>query len=241
MKPIISEIFEKSRQSFGARKIRAKLMEQGYTISERRTLRLMKELDISPSTKHLLPNSANDREYKYYPNKLKRKFITDAPNRAWVSDTTYVRVGSDAYYLCIVIELFSRKVLSYSVSKDNDVFLVMQVFVEAFTLRKEPQELIFHSDQGSQYTAFEFKRFLQCHKVKQSFSAPGSPHDNAVAESFFASIKKEEFKKSFYTTEAELLKAVQEYVAFYNGYRPHQRLGFKTPDQIEAEYDAKTV
>lgn len=125
-----------SSTSFGARKIRAKLMEQGYTISKRRTLRLIKELDISPCTKHLLPNSADDREYKYYPNKFKRKFITDAPNRTWVSDTTYVRVGSDAYYLCVVIELFLRKVLSYAVSKDNDECLVMQVFTKAFPWEK---------------------------------------------------------------------------------------------------------
>ena len=99
--------------------------------------------------------------------------------------------------------------------------------------------MIFHSDLGSQYTALEFKRLLRHYNVKQSFSAPGSPHDNAVAESFFASIKKEEFKRYFYQTEAELLNAAQEYIDFYNSYRPHQSLGFKTPNQIEAEYETK--
>lgn len=237
LKPIISEIFEKSRHSFGARKIRAKLMELGHTISERRTLRLMKELDISPRTDYRLPNSANDREYKYYPNKLKRMFVTAAPNLVWVSDTTYVRVGSEAYYLCVVIELFSRKVISYAVSTNNDTSLVINAFREAFALRGKPQELMFHSDLGVQYTAYEFKNLLRHHQVKQSFSAPGSPHDNAVAESFFASVKKEEFKKHFYQTEAQLLTAVREYIEFYNGYRPHQSLGFKTPDQIEADFE----
>lgn len=235
LKPIIVEVFEKSRNSFGARKIRAKLMELGHTISEPRTLRLMKELDISPRTNYRLPNSANDREYKYYPNKLKRMFITKAPNLAWVSDITYVRVGSEAYYLCVIIELFSRKVIAYAVSTSNDASLVIRAFHEAFTLREKPQGLIFHSDLGSQYTALEFKKLLRYHKVRQSFSAPGSPHDNAVAESFFASIKKEEFKRQLYHTEAELLTAVREYIDFYNGYRPHQVLSFKTPNQIEAE------
>lgn len=89
--------------------------------------------------------------------------------------------------------------------------------------------------------ALEFKKLIRDHKVKQSFSAPGSPHDNAVAESFFASIKKEEFRRHFYQTEAELLTAVQEYVDFYNSYRPHQSLGFKTPDQIDTEYEVHTI
>ena len=237
LKPIIADIFEKSRHSFGARKIRAKLMELGHTISERRTLRLMKELDISLRADYRLPNSANDREYKYYPNKLKRMFITEAPNLAWVSDITYVRVGCDAYYLCVIIDLYSRKVISYAVSTNNDASLVINAFREAFTLRGKPQGLIFHSDLGVQYTAYEFKNLLRHHQVKQSFSAPGSPHDNAVAESFFASIKKEVFKRHFYQTEAELLTAVQEYVDFYNSYRPHQSLGFKTPNQIESSYE----
>ncbi len=241
LKPIISEIFEKSRHIFGVRKIRAKLMDLGHTISERRILRLMKELSISPRTNYQLPNSANDREYKYYPNKLKRMFITEAPNLAWVSDITYVRVGSDAYYLCVIIELFSRKVIAYAVSTSNDASLVIQAFHEAFTSRGEPQELIFHSDLCSQYTAFEFKKLLRLYKVRQSFSAPGSPYDNAVAESFFASIQKEEFKRHFYQTEAELLTAVQEYVDFYNGYRPHQSLSFKTPNQIEVKYEGQII
>ncbi len=173
----------------------------------------MKELGISARTNYQLPNSANDREYKYYPNKLKRVFTTEAPNLAWVSDITYVRVGSEAYYLCVIIELFSRKVISYAVTANNVASLVIGAFREAFTLRGKPQGLIFYSDLGVQYTAYEFKNLLRHHQVKQSFSAPGSPHDNAVAESFFASIKKEEFKKHFYLTEAELLKAVREYVA----------------------------
>lgn len=164
-------------------------------------------------------------------------FITEAPNLAWVSDITYVRVGCDAYYLCVIIDLYSRKVISYAVSTNNDASLVINAFREAFTLRGKPQGLIFHSDLGVQYTAYEFKNLLRHHQVKQSFSAPGSPHDNAVAESFFASIKKEVFKRHFYQTEAELLTAVQEYVDFYNSYRPHQSLGFKTPNQIESSYE----
>jgi len=99
-----------------------------------------------------------------------------------------------------------------------------------------PENLTFHSDQGTQYTSFEFRQLLKKLGVIQSFSAPGSPHDNAVAESFFASIKKEDFRRNFYKTEEEFRDAVDKYISFYNDYRPHQRLGSMTPNQAESEF-----
>ena len=102
--------------------------------------------------------------------------------------------------------------------------------------RKKTIDLTFHSDQGSQYTAFEFRNTLRNYGVVQSFSAPGSPHDNAVAESFFATIKKEDFRRNYYKAENEFRTAVAKYIEFYNGYRPHQRLSFLTPNQVEMEF-----
>jgi len=233
LKPIILEIFEKSGRRFGARKIRAKLMENDYIVSERRIIRLMKEMELSSKAPRRYPNAANDREYKYYPNKLKRQFLQEAPNLVWVSDITYVRVGEVFYYLCIVIDLFSRKVLSYVISPCIDTELVTAAFEKAFIDRHQPQGLMFHSDQGAQYMAYEFRALLRKYHVAQSFSKPGTPFDNAVAESFFASIKKEEFRRSFYNTEEELRTAVQEYIEYFNDYRPHQRMGFQTPNQVE--------
>lgn len=237
-KPAIAEIFERSYQRFGARKIRAKLQQNGYTVSERRILRLMKELGLSNKMSHPKLNSANDRQYRYYPNKLKRNFLTDAPNKAWVSDITYAKVRIDFLYLCVVIDLYSRKVISYAVSENIDTELVMQAFDQAFISRGEPEGLLFHSDQGTQYTAFAFRQHLKKYSVQQSFSAPGSPHDNAVAESFFASMKKEDFRQNFYRTDEEFRIAVERYIDFYNDYRPHQRLGVLTPNQAEDEYYA---
>jgi len=236
LKPLIAEIFSKSKARFGARKIRSKLMELGYTVSERRILRLMKELGLSSAGSKPRLNSANDRQYHYYPNKLKRNFLTDAPNKVWVSDITYAKVGMDFLYLCVVIDLYSRKVVSYNISENIDAALVTQAFLDAFRARENPSPLVFHSDQGTQYTSFEFCNLVKQHKVTQSFSAPGSPHDNAVAESFFASIKKEDFRRNYYKTEEEFRTAVAEYVEFYNDYRPHQRLGFLTPNQAEKEF-----
>lgn len=241
LKPLIAEIFAKSKARFGARKIRSKLIELGYTVSERRILRLMKELGLSSAGSKPRLNSANDRQYQYYPNKLKRNFLTDAPNKVWVSDITYAKVGMDFLYLCVVIDLYSRKVVSYNISENIDTALVTQTFLDAFRARENPSPLVFHSDQGTQYTSFEFCNLLKEHKVIQSFSAPGSPHDNAVAESFFAAIKKEDFRRNYYKTEEEFRAAVAEYVEFYNDYRPHQRLGFLTPNQAEKEFYNSTA
>lgn len=236
LKPLIYAIFEKSGARFGARKVRAKLLEHGYAVSERRILRLMKELDISAKPHNPRLNSANDRQYQYYPNKLKRNFLTEAPNMVWVSDITYAKVGLDFMYLCVVIDLYSRKVVAYCISEYITTKLVSNTFLDAFNSRGKPESLTFHSDQGSQYTSLGFCMLLKEHNVTQSFSAPGAPHDNAVAESFFATIKKEDFRRTWYKTADEFRKAVDKYIDYYNDYRPHQRLGFMTPNQVESEY-----
>ena len=236
LKPLITEIFEASNQLFGVRRMRAKLKEKGYVVSERRIGRLMKELGLYVKKNGPRLNSANDRQYQYYPNRLQRNFLTEAPNMVWVSDITYARVGHDFLYLCVVIDLYARKVISYAVSEYIDENLVTEAFESAYQSRSCPNGLLFHSDQGTQYTAFNFRKMLREYGVTQSFSAPGSPHDNAVIESFFASIKKEDFRKHFYKTEAEFKVAVAKYIDFYNDYRPHQRLGYLTPNQAEEEY-----
>ena len=239
LKPLIREVFEKSCQRFGARKIRAKLMQCGYAISGRRVHRLMKELDLSVKRNHPRINSANDRQYRYYPNKLKRHFLTDAPNKVWVSDITYAKVGLEFFYLCVIIDLYSRKVIGYGISEYMGADLVTQTFQTTFDYRNRPSGLLFHSDQGAQYTSTTFRQLLKQCGVQQSFSAPGTPYDNAVAESFFASIKKEDFRQNYYKTEEEFRVAVDSYIQFYNDYRPHQRLGFLTPNQAETEFYRK--
>ena len=205
-------------------------------VSERRISRLMKELGLYVKKNGPRLNSANDRQYQYYPNRLQRNFLTEAPNMVWVSDITYARVGHDFLYLCVVIDLYARKVVSFAISEYIDENLVTEVFESAYKSRSCPNGLLFHSDQGTQYTAFNFCRKLREYGVTQSFSAPGNPYDNAVIESFFASIKKEDFRKNFYKTEAEFKIAVSKYIDFYNDYRPHQRLGYLTPNQAEEEY-----
>ncbi len=237
LKPIIEEIFVMSRELFGARKIRAKLKDKGYVVSERRIMRLMKEQGLYIKKHGPRLNSANDRLYHYYPNRLQRNFITESPNMVWVSDITYARVGHDFMYLCVVIDLYARKVVSYSISEHIDTNLITEAFLNAYENRGCPKVLLFHSDQGTQYTSFEFTKLLSDCGVTQSFSAAGTPYDNAVAESFFASIKKEDFRRKFYKDEAEFKIGVSKYIDFYNNYRPHQRLKYMTPNQAEEAYN----
>lgn len=113
-------------------------------------------------------NLANDRQYQYYPNCLQRNFLTEAPNMVWVSDITYARVGNDFLYLCVVIDLYARKVVSYAVSEYIDEGLVTEAFERAYKSRACPKGLLFHSDQGTQYTAFEFHKKLREYDVTQS-------------------------------------------------------------------------
>lgn len=143
LKPLIRTIFEKSCGRFVARKIRVKLAEQGHIASERRILRLMEELNLSAAGTKPRLNSANDRQYQYYPNKLKRNFLTDAPNKVWVSDIAYAKIGMDFLYLCVVIDLYSRKVIGYDISENIDTSLALSAFHQAYLTRKKLSVLLF--------------------------------------------------------------------------------------------------
>lgn len=176
-------------------------------------------------------------------NKLKQNFTTDKPNLVWVSDITYVKVNGSFYYVCVIIDLFSRKVISYSVSNKIDTKLVINTFNKAFISRNKPENLIFHSDRGCQYTSKEFRKFLENYNIIQSFSAKGYPYDNAVAESFFKFLKFEELNRKSFTSKSELELSLFEYIeGFYNSKRPHSANDMLSPNQKEKLYfDSLTI
>ena len=132
-----------------------------------------------------------------------------------------------------------QEFVAHKVSATADVAFIQGMFDAAFEMRGRPEGLIFHSDQGLQYTSFVFRRHLRELKVKQSFSNPGTPLDNAVAESFFACMKREELSHNYYDTIEELQRDVDEYVEFFNNMRPHQRLGMQTPSEVERNFAVK--
>ena len=154
----------------------------------------------------------------------------------WVSDITYVHVEDILCAIGVIIDLYARKVIAFDVAKTADSAFIQRMFDSAFEMRGKPAGLIFHSDQGTQYTAFEFRKHLRCLKVKSSFSNPGTPLDNAVAESFFASMKREELSHKYYYDLEVLRHDVADYIDFFNNMRPHQKLGMLTPSVAEAKF-----
>ena len=172
-------------------------------------------------------------------NILQRKFNVSEPNRVWVSDTTCFQVKDRYYFICVIIDLFSRKVVAHSISKKHSTCLTTSTLQHALEEREHPRQLTFHSDQGVQYRSKAFQMLLHVNKIVQSFSRTGRPHDNAVAEAFFASLKKEELYRINFKSEREFYECVDNYIIFYNRERSHTTLAYQTPEKFEDLFKQK--
>lgn len=233
----VQQIFDDSAQRFGAEKIRVILAESGIRVSKKRITDIMQELELH-SVRPDAKSQFKKRQRYRKQNLLDRQFSAEHPNQIWVSDITYFNVNSYWVYLCIILDLYSRKIVGYRVSRNASTNLVTTTFRNAYQERGKPKNLTFHSDRGTQYTSAALMQLLQKYGVKHSFSATGRPQDNAVAESFFAAFKKEEAYRREYTSEQSFRKSVEQYIQFYNEIRPHQTLKYKTPQAVEATYQA---
>lgn len=189
-----------------------------------------------------LPRMSTEKPYHSYKHKdngdctnhLHQKFNQKSPNLVWASDFTYIKAAGKWYYLCIVMDLFSRKVISWNISGKPDVKLVMTTFKKAYARRNQPTGLMFLSDRESQYTAFAFKQLLDTLNVVQSYSKKEYPFDNACCECFFKYLKKEETNRKTYHSLQELQLSIFEYIeGFYKSKRPHGSLGMLTPNEKE--------
>ncbi len=231
----VQQVFDDSQQRYGAEKIRVILAENGTHISTKRIAAIMQELKFK-SIRTDAKKQYKKQQWIRKKNLLQREFTVDHPNQTWVSDITGFRVNQYWVYLCVIIDLYSRKVVGYRVSRNASTHLVTTTFKAAYQMRGKPKNLTFHSDRGTQYTSATFTQLLQKYGVKQSFSATGRPIDNAVAETFFATFKKEEAYRREYTSEDSFRKSAERYIQFYNEIRPHQTLKYKTPQDFEAAY-----
>lgn len=236
--PLIQNIIGSAKKHIGAESIRLQLLDQGVSVSKGKILNLMHSITpirIRETYSHSYQTAAKPNR----PNILNRQFNQPAPNLAWVSDITEIKTKDGKYHLCVIIDLFSRKVISYQLSEQNDAALVRATFQQAYHVRGLPEGLLFHSDQGTQYTSFDFQSLLIHHSVMQSFSNPGVPYDNAAMESFFSHLKTEEIHRYTYRSADELLAAIKEYIHFHNHQRPHSSIGNLTPEQVEQQYQAR--
>ena len=230
----IQEVFDENRQIFGAPKITAVLRKEGLRVSEKIVSTLMREMGIQSIRQSA--KAMYDEEHKKIKNHLNQKFDTRKPNEVWVGDVTYFKIGNHAYYISVIIDLFSRMVIAHRIGKTNSTQLVKSTFKKAYELRQPPEGLIFHTDRGSNYLANAMQNYLRSVNVVHSFSRVHTPYDNSVVESFFASMKKEELYRTKYRSEAEFRTAVDDYIVFYNSKRPHGNAQYKTPIEKEEEY-----
>lgn len=206
-------------------------------ISIGRVYRLMNSLSLPRISTRKPPKAKYIQPLLDTNNVLKQAFTQSAPNLVWCSDITYLRVQNRFYYLCVVIDLFSRKVIANNLSSKADAKLVIDTFEEAFAKRNYPKGLMFHSDRGVQYTSMMFRKVLDNCRVVQSFSKKGHPYDNAVAECFFKYLKLEETDRRIYKDFKELKVSVSTYIdGYYNRKRPHITLGLLTPEKYEQNY-----
>ena len=239
LRTAIQEIFEESRQTFGSEKICAILHERGYKAGTTLVRELMSEMGLRSVSATSKQQWKKSNSYERKSNILQRQFHAEEPNCVWVSDVTCMKLKDRYYYLCAIVDLYSRKVIAHKVSTRNSTQLITATLRMAYDTRTPGENLIFHSDQGSQYTSHAFRQLLKKLRIAQSFSNAGTPHDNAVMESFFAVFKKEEFYRNNYRSEAELRKKINEYIAFYNQKRPHTTLNLQTPEQYEDAFFRK--
>ncbi len=239
LRTAIQEIFEESRQTFGSERICAVLHERGYRAGTTLVRELMTEMGLSSVSTTSKRQWKKSNSYERKANILQRQFHVDAPNCIWISDVTCMKLKDRYYYLCAIVDLYSRKVIAHKVSTRNSTQLITATLRMAYDSRMPGENLIFHSDQGSQYTSHAFRQMLKKLKITQSFSNAGTPHDNAVMESFFSVFKREEFYRRTYRSETEMCKKISEYIAFYNQKRPHTTLNLQTPEQYEDAFFRK--
>jgi transposase InsO family protein/transposase-like protein len=231
----IKEVFDESNQIYVAKKIRAVLQAKGVNTTDKMVAELMNEMDLKSirnETKKQYTRSLKEEK----KDVLKLNFSAKSPNQVWVSDITYYKVCKQTRYIGVIIYLFSRKVIACKISQRQSTQLITSIFKSAYQSRRPESELVFHSDRGGQYTAYAFQKLLKNYRITQSFSPSARPCHNAVMESFFASLKKEELYRVNYKSIREFEKSVEVYIERYNNERPHVSLRYKTPNAYEKVY-----
>jgi len=232
--PLIRASYTASGGVYGARRVFQDLREIGETCGKHRVERIMKVNGIKAVHGYKIPRGPYGRPSIITPNKLQREFTVEQPNRAWVTDITYIRTWQGWLYLAVVMDLFGRKVVGWSMKPTLARDLVLDAILMAVWRRKPKQQVLIHSDQGTQYGSDDWQRFCRDHNLDPSMSRRGNCWDNAVVESFFGSLKKERIKKRIYKTR-ELARAdVFDYIeVFYNRQRRHSHLGGVSPEAFE--------
>jgi len=231
----IRQAHQKSRGVYGSPRITEELKGQGIACSENRVARRMKKNGIAAKTKRRFKVTTQSKhKHPVAENALKQNFKTKAQNTIWLSDITYIWTREGWLYLAVVLDLFSRQIVGWSMSHSLGQEIVLQALRQALLNRGPVPGLIFHSDQGVQYACQAFRDLLMQHRILQSMSGKGNCYDNAVAESFFHTLKTELVYFEDYQTREEARKSIFEYIeVFYNRERRHSALNYLSPVNFE--------
>jgi putative transposase len=219
---------------YGSPRVFLDLREVGETCGENRVARIMRANKIKAIRGYKTPRHIVGRPSIIAPNRLQREFTVEQPNRVWVTDVTYIRTWQGWLYLAVVMDLYARNIVGWSMKPTLARDLVLDALLMAVWRRRPQQRVIVHSDQGTQFGSDDWLRFCRANNLEPSMSRRGNCWDNAVAESFFSSLKKERIRKRIYRTR-DLAKAdVFDYIeVFYNRTRRHSHLGGVSPEAFE--------
>jgi putative transposase len=231
----VKNIAEFSDNTYGERRIQKALNTLDYPIGRRKTAQLMKEANVWVRYKKKYKATTNSEHNKpIYDNELKQNFDFQNANQAWVQDITYIWTSEGWLYLAVVIDLYSRKVVGWSMGSRMKAQLVCDALTMAIWQRKPKAGLIIHSDQGVQYASHQYRRILRTHGFVGSMSKKGCCWDNAVAESFFGSLKQERVHWRNYRTRYAAQQDVMNYITmWYNSQRMHSYLDYQSPNEFE--------
>ncbi|MGY0157551.1 IS3 family transposase [Edwardsiella tarda] len=231
---LIRDSYALSGGVYGYRRVHGDLCEIGETCGKNRVSRIMQLNRIKAVRGYKAPRRIAGRPSVVVPNRVKRAFTVVKPNQVWVTDITYIRTWQGWLYLAVVIDLFARNVVGWSMKPTLSRELALDALIMAVWRRKPTKEVIVHSDQGSQYGSDDWQRFCRANNLVPSMSRRGNCWDNAVAESFFSSLKKERIRKRVYKTRDLARADIFDYIeVFYNRARRHSHLGGISPEAFE--------
>ncbi len=222
LKARVDDTFRESRSSAGARTIKAMLAEDGITLGRFLIGRLMSEMGLvcKQPGPHKYKQATVERPD--IPNRLNREFTVESPDQVWCGDITYIWAGSRWVYLAVVIDLYARRVVGWALSDKADANLTIKALEDAYNRRERPESVLFHSDQGSQYSSLRFRQQLWCYRFEQSMSRRGNCWDNAPMERLFRSLKTEWVPNTGYRSITEATMDIGWYLmTYYNQRRPH--------------------
>lgn len=237
----IKAIHRRHKGRYGAPRITAELRSQGFLVNRKRVARIMRQNGIAgvqrPTFRGSTTDSAHDAPVA--PNRLQRAFTTEAPNRAFVGDITYLQTQRGWVYLAVLIDLFSRKVVGWAMDETMHTSLCLRALRRMLATRGDVTGAVHHTDRGSQYASQAYRQALAEAGLVQSMSRKGDCWDNAVAESFFGTLEQELVPETPWASLAEARKAVSHYIhRYYNAERRHSTLGQQAPNAFEAQYQA---